>query len=96
MARAWKESWDVPMGGLLIDTLAYNFLKNYQHKAKSTVYFDWMSRDFFAYLKDQKDDQQYWLAVGRNQQVYSKGYFQYKALRCYNISLDLPPLLRTH
>lgn len=88
MARAWKETWDVPMGGLLIDTLAYNFLKNYQYRDKSTVYFDWMSRDFFAYLKDQKDDQQYWLAVGSNQQVYSKGYFQYKALRCYNISLE--------
>lgn len=25
MARAWKDNWDVPMGGLLIDTLAYNF-----------------------------------------------------------------------
>lgn len=88
MARAWKETWDAPMGGLLIDTLAYNFLKDYQYKDKSTVYYDWISRDFFAYLKDQKDDQQYWLAVGSNQQVYSKGYFQYKALRCYNISLE--------
>jgi len=88
MARAWKETWDVPMGGLLIDTLAYNFLKDYQYKDKTTVYYDWMSRDLFVYLKDQKDDQQYWLAVGSNQQVYTKGYFQYKALRCYNISLE--------
>jgi predicted nucleotidyltransferase len=88
MARAWKETWNVPIGGLLIDTLAYNFLGNYQYKDKSTVYFDWMSRDFFTYLKDQNVDQQYWLAVGSNQQVYSKGNFQYKALRCYNISLE--------
>lgn len=88
MARAWKETWAVPIGGLLIDTLAYNFLKNYQFKDKSTVYYDWLSRDFFAYLNNQNADQQYWLAVGSNQQVYSKGNFQYKALRCYNISLE--------
>lgn len=88
MARAWKETWNVPIGGLLIDTLAYNFLKNYEHKAKSTLYFDCMSRDFFAYLNSQKAEQQYWLAVGSNQQVHTKGNFQYKALRCYNISLQ--------
>jgi hypothetical protein len=88
MARAWKDTWDVPIGGLLIDTLAYNFLTNYQYKDKTIVYFDWMSRDFFGYLKDQKADQQYWLAVGSNQKVYTKGNFQYKALRCYNISLE--------
>ena len=88
MARAWKDTWNVPIGGLLIDTLAYNFLKNYQYKNNSTVYFDYMSRDFFAYLKDRSATQQYWLAVGSNQQVYTKGNFQYKALRCYNISLE--------
>lgn len=88
MGRAWKEKWDVPIGGLLIDTLAYNFLSNYQYKDKSYLYYDLMSRDFFAYMKDQKADQQYWLAVGSNQYVYTKGNFQYKALRCYNISLE--------
>lgn len=88
MARAWKERWSVPMGGLLIDTLAYNFLKDYQYKDKSYTYYDWMSRDFFEYLKNQKSDQEYWLAVGSNQKVYSKGDFTYKALRCYNISLE--------
>lgn len=88
MGRAWKEKWDVPIGGLLIDTLAYNFLSNYQYKDKSYLYYDFMSRDFFAYMKDQKADQQYWLAVGSNQYVYTKGNFQYKALRCYNISLE--------
>lgn len=88
MGRAWKEQWDVPIGGLLIDTLAYNFLKDYQYKDKSYIYYDYMSRDFFAYLKDQNANQQYWLAVGSNQYVYTKGNFQYKALRCYNISLE--------
>jgi len=88
MARAWKYEWDVPMGGLLIDTLAYKFLENYEHKDKSTVYYDWMSRDFFKYLSEQNTAQSYWYALGSNQLVYRKGSFENKAKRCYNISLE--------
>lgn len=88
MARAWKYEWDVPMGGLLIDTLAYKFLESYEHKDKSTVYYDWMSRDFFKYLSEQNTTQSYWYALGSNQLVYRKGSFEYKAKRCYNISLE--------
>lgn len=88
MARAWKGQWDVPMGGLLIDTLAYNFLNGWAYKDKSFTYYDWMTRDFFKYLKDQDENKSYWLAVGSGQYIYKKGNFQYKALRCYNISLE--------
>ena len=88
MARAWKDKWNVPMGGLLIDTLAYNFMKQWEHRDKSYIYYDWMSRDFFKYLKDQDSEQEYWLALGSGQYVYRKGNFEYKALRCYNISLE--------
>src|SRR5688500_5506258 len=34
MGRAWKSTWDVPIGGLLIDTLAYYFLRDSQYKDK--------------------------------------------------------------
>lgn len=88
MMRAWKSTWDVPMGGLLIDTLAYNFLGTYAYADKGTVYYDWMSRDFFKYMADQNREQSYWLAPGSNQYVWRKGLFEYKALRCYNISLE--------
>lgn len=88
MARAWKDKWDVPIGGLLIDTLAYNFMKNWAYKDKSYIYYDWMSRDFFEFLKNQDSDKDYWLAPGSDQRVYRKGAFEYKALRCYNISLE--------
>ncbi len=63
-------------------------MKDYQYKGKSYTYFDWISRDFFEYLKNQSETQQYWLAVGSKQYVYTKGNFQYKALRCYNISRE--------
>lgn len=88
MARAWKEKWDVPIGGLLIDTLAYNFLKQSRYTTTGYVYYDWMVRDFFAYLKDQNENQNYWYAPGSGQSVRRKGNFEYKALRCYNISLE--------
>lgn len=88
MARSWKDEWEVPMGGLLIDTLAYQFLKGWSHSSASYLYYDWMTRDFFEYLKDQDETQTYWLAVGSNQYVYKKGDFQYKALRCFNLAKE--------
>jgi hypothetical protein len=88
MARAWKDKRDVPMGGLLIDTLAYNFLETWEYRDKSFLYYDWMVRDFFKYLKDQDENKDYWLAPGSNQYVRRKGKFEYKALLCYNLSLE--------
>lgn len=88
MARVWKDVWDVPMGGLLIDTLAHQFLKQWTHRGESFLYYDFMTRDFFEYLKNQNKDKTYWLALGSGQYVYKKGDFQYKALRCYNIACE--------
>lgn len=87
MMRAWKKTWDVPIGGLLIDTLAYQFIEGWAYKDKSYMYYDWMCRDFFQFVKDQDKDQTYWKAPGSGQYVYGTG-FQWKATRCYNISLE--------
>ncbi|MFK7682662.1 hypothetical protein ACI7MJ_03045 [Aeromonas caviae] len=87
MARAWKDQWDVPIGGLLIDTLAYRFLSNWEYKDKSFVYYDWMTRDFFKFLSEQDEEQKYWLAPGSLQYVWRKGKFEYKAKQCYNIAI---------
>jgi len=88
MMRAWKRKWDVPIGGLLIDTLAYQFIENWEYRDKSYFYYDYMSRDFFKWMADQDSEQSYWKAPGSSQYVYSKGLFQYKAKRCYNLSLE--------
>ena len=88
MMRAWKGEWNVPMGGLLIDTLAYQFIDGWEYKDKSFLYYDWMCRDFFLFMADQDEDQEYWRAPGSGQYVYSKGPFRRKAKRCYNISLE--------
>jgi hypothetical protein len=88
MGRAWRRMWNVPIGGLLIDTFAHTFLGDWEYRDKSYVYYDWMSRDFFAFMMNQSSEQAYWLAPGSNQYVWRTGDFEYKAKRCYNISLE--------
>ena len=88
MMRAWKSKWDVPIGGLLIDTLAYQFIDNWEYRNKSFLYYDYMCRDFFKFMAVQDKNQEYWRAPGSGQYVYGKGLFQWKAIRCYNISLE--------
>lgn len=88
MMRVWKSKWDVPMGGLLIDTLATQFIKTWEYRKNSYLYYDWMTRDFFQFLKNQDSNKSYWLAPGSGQYVWRKGNFEYKATRCYNIALE--------
>lgn len=87
MARAWKNKHGVGIGGLLIDTLAHNFLKStHEYDAKSYLYYDFMSRDFFAYLKD-LPKQDYFAALGSGQRVKVKNNFQRKAKKAHELCL---------
>lgn len=88
MTRCWKQNLTVPIGGLLVDTLAYQFIEKYEYRDKSFLYYDFMCRDFFKWMSEQDEKQEYWKAPGSGQYVYGKGLFQYKAKRCYNISLE--------
>lgn len=88
MMRAWKKKWNVPVGGLLIDTLAYQFIENYMYRDKSYLYYDFMCRDFFKWMSEQSSEQIFWRAPGSGQYVYRKGLFQYKAKQCYNIACE--------
>lgn len=86
MARVWKDEWNVPMSGILLDTLAYQFMKQWTYRNESYLYYDLMIRDFFDYLKNQASDKLFWHAPGSSRYVYKIGDFQYKALRSYNIA----------
>ncbi|MDU8923644.1 nucleotidyltransferase [Pasteurellaceae bacterium LIM206] len=88
MARAWKNKHGIAMGGLLIDTLAYNFLTSTtDYDDKSYTYYDWMSRDFFKYLSE-LPEKDYYLALGSNQRVNVKKIFQKKAKKAYDLCLE--------
>nr|WP_315231959.1 nucleotidyltransferase [uncultured Albidiferax sp.] len=88
MMRDWKNKWTVPVGGLLIDTLAYQFIETWEYRDKSFIYYDYMCRDFFKWMAAQDENQELWRAPGSGQYVWGKGLFQYKAKRCYNLSLE--------
>ncbi|MCP3724721.1 nucleotidyltransferase [Paraburkholderia sp. CNPSo 3272] len=41
MIRAWRDRNNVDMSGMLIDTLAYQFIATWEHRDKSYVYYDY-------------------------------------------------------
>lgn len=85
MARAWRNKHGVGMGGLLIDTLAYNFLKSTsEYDEKSFLYYDELCRDFFEYLSELPKQDRY-NAPGSNQHVKVKKAFQRKAKKAYRL-----------
>ena len=87
MARAWKNKHGVGIGGLLIDTLAHNFLNSTKYyDDKNHHYYDWMSRDFFAYIKE-LPKQDYFAALGSGQRVKVKKNFQRKAKKAHELCL---------
>lgn len=79
MVRAWRDNNNVPMNGMLIDTLAFQFIGGWQYRDKSYLYYDYMTRDFFGFLAGQSSTQSYWQAPGSASYVYRQGPFEYKA-----------------
>ena len=88
MARSWKCYCNVDIKSFLIDTLAIRFMRQWSNNDKSYLYYDFMSRDFFKYLADQKEDQWIWYAEGSGQAIYNFGDFRSKAKIAYEVSLD--------
>lgn len=88
MVRIWRDEKNLKMGGLLIDTLAYDFIRNWEHKDKSYLYYDYMTRDFFKYISEFDNTRQFWYAPGSNQKVYKKDNFKSKAKSAYENALE--------
>lgn len=86
IVRAWKDKNGVKIGGLLIDTLVYNFFKsNEKYHTYESKDYDLLIKDFFEYLKD-LDTKKYWYAPGSNQHVYSKNSnFKAKAKKAFKL-----------
>jgi SMODS domain-containing protein len=50
MLKKWQDKCSVELKSFWIELLAVEFLANWQHKAQSSVYYDWMIRDFMKHL----------------------------------------------
>jgi hypothetical protein len=79
MARVWRDCCAVPMSGMLIDTLAYQFIEAYEHRDESYTYYDYFFRDFFAFMAQQSATQTVWRAPGSGSNVRRTGVFEHKA-----------------
>jgi hypothetical protein len=51
MVKVWKRVCNVPLKNLAIELLAQEFLTSWEYYNKTSVYHDWMIRDFFSFLK---------------------------------------------
>ena len=85
MARAWKNKHGVGMGGLLIDTLAYNYMNSTtEYDTKSYQSYGQLNCDFFKYLSELPIQDRYH-APGSKQHVKVKNAFQNKANKAYGL-----------
>lgn len=50
MMKAWKNYCSVPIKSLVIELTVIDFLRYWEHYDKSSVYYDWMIRDYLTYL----------------------------------------------
>lgn len=79
MLRAWKNTHGVNMGGLLLDTLVYNFFtQNTSYDTTTYSSYDDLMVSVFSYLGG-LEPQEYWAAPGSGQRVHASGKFQSKA-----------------
>ncbi len=79
MMRIWRDRHSVPISGMLIDTLAYQFISSWSYRDKSYLYHDYLVRDFLHYLSQISTTQTFWRAPGSGSYVYKKGNFQNRA-----------------
>jgi len=50
MIKKWQDNCSVPIKSLVIEIRVVNFLSGYQYADKSSIYYDWMVRDYFKEL----------------------------------------------
>jgi len=87
MMRIWKNENNVKIPGILIDILAYKFMKDYEYRDKSFYYYDWLTRDFLKYMSEIPKEQNKWQVMGSNRFITHTDDFRYKAKVSYNVSV---------
>jgi len=50
LIKLWKRTCNVPLKSFMIERLAVEFLRGWSNAHRDTIWYDWMVRDFMAYL----------------------------------------------
>lgn len=84
MIKRWQEFCNVPLKSFVIELLVIDFLQSWAHRGRSTTYYDWMTRDFFEFLKSKSQ----WNTVtvpGTYESIFlGNGDWQSRAETAYN------------
>ncbi len=70
MMKKWQEQCCVPIKSFWLELLAIDFMSGWAYKDKSTVYYDWMVRDFLTYIVGRANG---WLFVPGTSEMISLG-----------------------
>lgn len=65
MMKCWQGFCSVPLRSFCLELVAVEFIAQWANRGKSSVYYDWMVRDFLAFLKGK-----------RNTYVFAPGTFE--------------------
>lgn len=68
MMKCWQGYCGVPLKSFWIELIAVEFLAGWEHRAKSSTYYDWMVRDFLKHLEAKAYGNVY--APGTYEQMY--------------------------
>lgn len=55
MLKTWQDYCNVPIRSFILEQLVMEFLKQWQFAGNSSFYYDWIVRDFFAYMLTRAD-----------------------------------------
>src|SRR5260370_15173576 len=50
MLKAWKRECNVDIRSISLEILANVFVTQWEHRHQTIFYYDWMVRDFFAFM----------------------------------------------
>lgn len=68
MMKCWQGYCNVPLKSFWIELIAVEFLAGWEHRDKSSTYYDWMVRDFLKHLEGKAYGNLY--APGTYEQMY--------------------------
>ncbi|HCF49115.1 MAG TPA: hypothetical protein DER60_02460 [Syntrophomonas sp.] len=71
MMRAWRAARNVPISGMLLDTLVVSFMDEWENNDTAFGYYGIMGRDFLEYLAGRRKNQAIYYAQGSNRELPS-------------------------
>ncbi|WP_299568801.1 nucleotidyltransferase domain-containing protein [uncultured Pedobacter sp.] len=85
--RAWKNKFGAKLGGLLIDTWCYDFLKDREEfHQEGFGCFPELLKDFFNHISGFSPDRRYWYSPGSRQKVYKKSNINRKVKKSLELA----------